>query len=152
MKKSLIFFILFITIASLCIEIGRCGVSVSPMELSITMRDNLIQGNTSKKITININESDSYNVTWYIEHPTPIEWMRENKTKIPDLSWIDVDPKWNIIPGFDSSDFYIHLSIPDDNDSYGKPYLETSDLDPKKLERRINYHDMEWRIKHKDEI
>jgi hypothetical protein len=120
MKNTFIVLVIVFILSSFCIEIGRCGISVSPLELSITMDDNLIQGNTSKKITIHINESDSFNVSWYIEHPDPIEWMRENKTKISDLSWVDVDPKWSIVSAYNSSDFYIHLSIPDQIESYGK--------------------------------
>lgn len=112
MHKTLVILMITFTILSF-LEITTGGVIVNPLELSINMKDEFIHGNTSKKIIIDINENNSYNVSWYIEHPNPISWMRPNKTLIPDLSWIDLEPKWQIITPYNSADFYIHLSIPE---------------------------------------
>ena len=119
MHKTLIILITVFTILSF-LEVTSAGVNVSPAELSITMNDGFIQGNTSKKITIYINENDPYNVSWYLEHPNPIDWIRPNKTTIPNLSWIDVEPKWQIIQAYSYANFYIHLSIPEQEDLLGQ--------------------------------
>jgi hypothetical protein len=92
------------------------GVSVQPPEISITMNDNFINGNTSKKIAITNNDEYNINVTWYIEHPNPISWMRQNRTCITNLSWIEVKPKWHIVHPKTTEEFYIYLDIPESDD------------------------------------
>lgn len=78
--------------------LGNASITVQPLELSITMDKEFIHGNTSKKITITNNNDDSFNATWYIEHPDPISKIRPNRTCMPSLSWVDVEPKWFVIP------------------------------------------------------
>ena len=85
---------------------------VYPRELSITMDNKLIQGNTSKNIRIINNNDVDVNISWYVDHPQPISMMRSNKTSIPDLSWIDVKPQWQIVTPHSSVKFYIYLGIP----------------------------------------
>jgi hypothetical protein len=63
-------------------------------------------------------------MTWYLENPNPISWMRPNRTYMPNLSWIDVNPRWNIITPHNSSNFYIYLSIPEKSD-YLNQHWET---------------------------
>lgn len=112
MKKTLaLIILLFLSLAfsTVC----RANIAVQPLELSITMDNEFIHGNTSKKIAITNNNDYSINVTWYLEHPNPISWMRPNKTCIPSLSWIDVNPKWCIVLPDDSVAFYIYLDVPE---------------------------------------
>jgi len=121
MKKCLIIFITIILIISF-LKIGKAELIVSPPELSITMDNEFIEGNTSKKITITNNQNDNYNVTWYLDNPYPIEWMRPNKTVIPNLTWIDLNPKWMILPQNNYSDFFIYLSIPKSDEFLNKSW------------------------------
>lgn len=111
MKKLqvfIIFFILFLSLAS----IAKAGFSAIPAELTITMQNNFCNGNTSKKISVTNNNPDELNITWYIEHPYETK-IRPNKTFIPSLNWIDVNPKYIILSPGETSDFYIYLNIPE---------------------------------------
>lgn len=103
---GLIFFtVIFIQVCS-----GNIGVY--PLEVSIPMNEGFIWGNSSKKITIENNGDQSVNVSWYLENPDPIDWMRTNRTTIPNLFWIDAEPKWCIITPHKSKAFYIYLYVP----------------------------------------
>ena len=93
-------------------------VIVQPPEISIKMDNEFIHGDTSKKITVTNNNNYSINMTWYVENPNPISWMRPNRTCMPNLSWIDLKPRYNIITPHNSTKFYIYLSIPE-----GSEYL-----------------------------
>jgi hypothetical protein len=111
MKKTLVLSIILTIILFLPI-VGKSTVIFDPLELPITMKNEFIQGNTSKNITITNNNTYSVNATWYLEHPNPDSYLRPNKTFIPDLSWIDVEPKWIVIPPSGIAKFYILLDIP----------------------------------------
>lgn len=112
--------LLSLIFASTC----KGDVIVQPPELSITMDNEFIHGNTSKKITVTNNNDYDVNMTWYLENPNPISWMRPNRTYMPDLSWIDLKPRWNIIPPHNSANFYIYLSIPESSE-YLNQHWET---------------------------
>ena len=119
------FFFIFVIILPFLIvlsSISANSISVEPIEISITMDDSFIEGNTTKKITITNNFDYDYNVTWYVEHPYPITSMRPNKTYMPDLSWITVKPKWQIVPPKTSRNFYIYLNIPSNEDNLNKSW------------------------------
>lgn len=105
-------FFLFFTSISVC----KGTFSVSPRELSITMIDKFVVGNTSGAITVGNEEDVSINISWYIDHPEPIDSIRPNRTKIPDLSWIDVEPKWQIISPNGIAKFYVYLNVPEDQE------------------------------------
>ena len=111
MKKLqvfIIFFILFLSLASF----AKAGFSAIPAELTITMQNNFLSGNTSKKISVTNNNPDKLNITCYIEHPYETK-IRPNKTVIPSLNWIDVYPEYIILTPGESGDFYIYLDIPE---------------------------------------
>jgi len=115
MKK--IFPLILLLILSLMFSmVCRADIAVQPLELSITMVNEFIHGNTSKKITITNNNDYNTNISWYLEHPDPISWIRSNKTCIPSLSWVDLDPKWCIVQPDDSVSFYIYLDVPESED------------------------------------
>jgi hypothetical protein len=121
-KKLLIpifslFFLLLIT--STC----TADFNVTPRELNITMSNEFINGNTSKEIIVINNDNDkSVNISWYLSDPEPISSMRANKTTIPDLNWIDLEPKWQIIPANSYAIFYIHLNIPEIFENFDKSW------------------------------
>ena len=94
------------------IPICKGDFFLQPREMSIIMDNKFIHGNTSKKIMITNNNNYSTNISWYLEHPNPISWMRPNKTFIPSLSYVNLNPKWYIIPPKDSISFYVYLDIP----------------------------------------
>ena len=112
-KKILVVFLilfLFPAFSNTC----TASFNVNPRELSITMTNDFLNGNTSKKITItNTDNQKSINISWYLSHPEPISYIRPNKTTIPNLSWIDLEPKWQIIPPNSNAVFYIHFNIPE---------------------------------------
>lgn len=123
MKKTvtLIIITLFLLMS---IPICKGNIAVQPLEISITMDNEFIHGNTSEKIMITNNNDYSTNISWYLEHPNPISWMRPNKTFIPSLSWIDLNSKWHIIPPDDSVSFYIYLDVPE-SEEHLKQHWET---------------------------
>ena len=118
MKKSyviLLFFSILLIFTSNC----KGNFNVQPRELSIKMEDEFIQGNTSKKIVVTNNIEKEINISWYLDNPTQ-DLIRENKTIIPSLSWIIIEPQWKIIPSNGSSIFYIYLDIPEEKDNYNQ--------------------------------
>ena len=65
MKKivpQLLIIIIPLIFSSLC----KGNISVQPPEISITMKDEFIHGNTSKKITITNTNNNNINATWYL--------------------------------------------------------------------------------------
>ena len=122
MKKTVMLMLIIIFLFML-IPICKGNFFVQPREISITMDNEFVHGNTSKKIMIT-NNNYSTNISWYLEHPTPISWMRPNKTFIPSLSYIDLNPKWYINPPNDSISFYISLDIPE-SEEHLKQHWET---------------------------
>ncbi len=96
--------------------LSNATIIIHPLELTIAMDNDFIHGNTSKKIMVKNNNDYTYNVTWYLEHPKPISYLRPDRTFMPDLSWIDVEPKWLIIPPARNRAFYIHLDIPENEE------------------------------------
>jgi hypothetical protein len=80
------------------------------------MEDEFVQGNTSKKVIITNNIEDEINISWYIDNPTQ-DLIRENKTPIPSLAWISIEPVSKVIPPNGSSIFYIHLDIPKEKEN-----------------------------------
>jgi len=114
MKKTLVLtsiFFLILFFSSIC----QGNFSIQPRELSITMNDGFIQGNTLKSITIKNNNNYGINISWYLDHPDP-SMIRPNKTSIPDLSWIEIKPQWQIIPSYSSAAFDIYLDIPENEE------------------------------------
>ena len=105
MKKSIIIlvtFILFICFST----VSQAGVRVSPAELSMNIDDCTEDGHFSGRITINIS------VTASVKHPDIVEWMRADRTYIKNLSWISVEPSYQVISSGNSSYCYVNISIP----------------------------------------
>lgn len=118
--KRLFILISVLLLSLIFTSISKADVIVSPPEISIKMDNEFINGNTSKKITITNNGEYEINMTWYLENPNPASWMRPNRTYMPDLSWIDLKPRWGIISPYSSANFYIYLSIPESDESLNK--------------------------------
>ena len=113
-KKGVILFIIFMPI--IFTNACKSEIIVQPPELSIIMDDDFSFENTSNKVTITNNNNFSINVSWYLEHPNPISWIRPNRTCISNLSWFNVTPTWAIINPFDTAFFYIQLLVPEKNE------------------------------------
>jgi len=118
MKKSYLIFLLF-SILLICSSNCRANFSVTPRELSIKMNDYFIQGNSSKKISVTNQIEESINVSWYLDNPSQ-ELIRENKTLIPSLTWISIEPEWKVIPPNGSAFFYIYLDIPEEKNNFNQ--------------------------------
>lgn len=93
--------------------------NVKPRELSIVMADEFILGNTTKGVIVTNTIEESINISWYLDHPTQ-DLIRENKTLIPSLSWISIEPKWQIITPGNNALFYIYLDIPEEKENLNK--------------------------------
>ena len=94
-------------------------ISIEHNEITIDINKNLKQENTTKIITIENTENHVLNVTWYLECPHPSK-IRENKTTIPNLSWIDVKPRYKILNPKEKTNFNIYTDIPNDEQYYDK--------------------------------
>jgi hypothetical protein len=92
---------------------------VQPRELYITMDIEFIKGNTSEKLKVINSEDSEINVSWYLDNPSD-DLIRPNRTKIPDLSWVYLEPKSQIIEGNSNLDFFIHFNIPEDENHLDK--------------------------------
>lgn len=111
-------FLLTIVLFLLCTSVVSASISISPLELTIAMDDQFISGTTGKTMTVYNNGNEEVNVTWYIEHPTPISYMRPNKTFLPNLSWITVAPQWSVLPPKGKGTFTLFSAIPDRPELY----------------------------------
>ena len=110
MKKSFYLILIFI-IFLISFPICKGSFLVFPRELSITMDNEFISGNSSKRVLISNNIDEVLNVSWYLDNPT-LDLIRENRTIIPFLSWINIEPKWQVIQPNEYAYFYIYLDIP----------------------------------------
>ena len=110
MKKK--FILTFIIIFILTFSYNSKGtMDIEPRELLIDLDKDFLNGNTSKKIVLTNNEQYSVNFTWYLDDPDS-SLIRENRTFIPDLSWVDLQPNWQVVEPGESTFFYIYLDIP----------------------------------------
>ncbi|KYK27976.1 hypothetical protein AYK20_07610 [Thermoplasmatales archaeon SG8-52-1] len=118
MKKRLLLLLIFILFL-VCFPVCKGNFNVFPLELSITMSNEFIKGNTSKRVLITNNIEKSINISWYLDNPT-LDLIRENKTIIPYLDWISIEPKWQVIQPYENTFFYIYLDIPDSPQNYNQ--------------------------------
>lgn len=121
MKKLFAGIVLLLFFSSLS-YICKANIAIYPEQISINMDEDFIYGNTLKKIIVTNNNLEDFNVTWYLENPTPPSKIRPNRTIIPDLSWIDLEPKWRVIPPRGSGEFHIYLNIPKTKDTINKKW------------------------------
>jgi hypothetical protein len=112
MKKTLTLIIFILLTLVLLLPSSKADFDVNPRELYVTMTDKFINGNTSKSILVFNTGSYDINVTWYLDNPTE-DKIRENRTIIPDLNWIDLDPTIHELNKGNSTSFYIILNIPE---------------------------------------
>jgi len=110
--KKILSFILILFLFILFFPSCKGGFNVDPRELSITMTDEFIKGNTLKKILVFNDQNENINISWYLDNPEPLSSIRPNRTAIPELSWIDLEPKWQIILPKGNAAFFIYLDIP----------------------------------------
>lgn len=156
MKKKfflLLIFILFLVYFPVC----KGNFNVFPRESSITMTNEFIKGNTSKRVLITNNIDKSINVSWYLDNPT-LDLIRENKTIIPYLDWISIEPKWHVIKPYDDAYFYIYLDIPNSPQNYNQhwevwPTFREEETQFFNLEHTVRlYIDTPAEIKNDDEL
>lgn len=121
-KNKTIIVILFLFSFNLFSNTVSAGFSVEPIEISIDMKDEISNGNTSRKIVVKNNYDFKQNFSWYIIHPEPVKWMRPDKSKIPDLSWVTLKPEKITIDAYSTGKFYIHLYIPELKDYYDEQW------------------------------
>jgi len=117
MKKKLLP-LLIVSIILIVLPVCNGSFEVQPRELYLSMDKQFIKGNTSETIKVINAEETEINISWYLDNPSP-DLIRQNRTTIPDLSWVDLEPKWQILPGNSNDEFFIHVNIPDE-----KSYLD----------------------------
>lgn len=118
MKKTLMLVSIFLLLF-FCSSTCQGNFGVQPRELSITMINEFIQGNTLKTIKIINNDDYDINISWYLDHPSS-DLIRPNKTLIPNFLWIDLIPQWQLIPPNSNAIFYIYLNIPEETENLNK--------------------------------
>ena len=97
------------------------SVSASPPKILITMDKEFINGNTSRVITLTNSNDFDVNLTWYIDYPTP-SLIEPNRTAIPDLSWIYLEPRfYDLTPG-NTTQFYVYLNIPESEENLNQSW------------------------------
>jgi len=117
--KKMILSILMVSIILIVLPKCKGSFDVQPRELYLSMDGKFINGNTSEILKV-INTGDSeINISWYLDDPSP-DLIRQNRTTIPDLSWIDLKPKLQLIPQHNSFDFFVYLNIPEDKNYMDK--------------------------------
>ena len=115
--KKILLFLLIVSIILIVQSKCKGSFEVQPRELYLSMDKEFIKGNASKTIEVINTEDTEINISWYLDNPSP-DLIRQNRTTIPDLSWVDLEPKWQVIPGNSNGEFFIHVNIPE-----GKGYL-----------------------------
>lgn len=137
MRKYFVFIFFFLILIK-CSTTCQSGFDIYPREITIKMDEEFIHGNTSRNITI-INVDDSrINITWYLDHPDPISWIRPNRSLIPSLNWIDLNPKFQLIKANGNAKFDIFLNIPEIEENSKKQW-ETWIVFKEEENKFINY-------------
>jgi hypothetical protein len=121
LKKTFWLMVVFLFVLIL-LPITQGSFDVYPRELTISMRNGFIQGNTSRYIEVQNLKNKSINITWYLDHPNPISWIRPNRTLIPNLNWIEIKPASKIIPPGGIERFDIFLDIPNKEENLKKQW------------------------------
>jgi len=116
MKKLAALIPITLLVILIQLPISKADFNVQPLELNITMTDKFINGNTSEKIIARNTGDSDINVSWYIDNPTQ-DSIRENRTLIPDLNWVELEPKQQILHPDIDTEFYIYLNIPENNNN-----------------------------------
>jgi len=119
--RKIFVLLLIIFIFSLSSFLCSGEVVVTPPEISITMDEEFINGNTSEIITLANNNDFDVNLTWYIGNPDP-SLRRPNRIDMPDLSWVYLEPRWCDTPPGDNAYFYIYLNIPESQENLNQSW------------------------------
>jgi hypothetical protein len=137
LRKYIVFIFFFLILLEFSITC-QSRFDIYPRELTIKMDEEFIQGNTSRNITI-INVEDSIiNITWYLDDPEPISWIRPNRSLIPNLDWVDLNPKYHLIKANGNAKFDIFLNIPEIEENSKKQW-ETWIVFKEEENKFINY-------------
>lgn len=111
--KKILLSILIATLIFITHPKCKGSFDVEPRELFISMDKDFIKGNTSKIIKVINADENEINISWYLDNPSPGS-IRPNRTTIPNLSWIYLEPKWQNVSWKSNYDFFIYLNIPQD--------------------------------------
>ena len=115
-KFFVLFFLLFVFLFSFCVS---GSLTVSPLDVSVVMDDVFVSGNTSKGISVRNNGDELVNVSWYVEDPEPISLISPNRSCVPDLSWVGVEPGWCLVEPGGVAVFFVYLDVPERDDLRG---------------------------------
>lgn len=113
-RKMLVFFSFFISIIFFS---SGCQASFSvPAEIKIKTDNNL---QASKDISVFNHYNKDINISWFLEK-TPQNYLVENRSNIPDSTWIRVVPKWQRIQPKKGAVFEINIDIPGETENYNQ--------------------------------
>ena len=119
MKKIWVLTIIFFLFLNY-IPTVKGNFSVSPREISVKIDKGFQKMNKTSFITVQNPNNYSINITYYVDNPDPISWIRPNRTLIPDLSWIYIKPIYQVISPMSSEKFYINHNIPIKDENLNK--------------------------------
>jgi hypothetical protein len=121
MKKLFIWGIIFFLLINSA-PIIKGNFSVTPREISVIIDVGFQILNKNNFITVKNTNNYSINISYYLDNPDPISWIRPNRTLIPYLSWIYIKPLYQVIPPEGSGKFYINHDIPKSNENLNKKW------------------------------
>ncbi len=113
-RRSWIFLFLLLSIAGSFLVYpidARESISAEPAKLTIEMGDKYPEETVN--YNIRVTNTYSYDVEVLAKVINPLG-LTKNYIKIPDLSWIDVNPKIINVPAYSSAEFEIIIKVPDE--------------------------------------
>ncbi len=89
-----------------------------PAEIKIRTDNNL---HASKEITIINHNSEIINISCFLEK-THKNYLKENRTRLPDSTWVKINPKWQKIQPNKGAVFEITVDIPADEENFNQKW------------------------------
>ena len=117
MKKYVVALIGLLLI-SICFSTVVSGIKVWPGKHEITINKWYGQDETVKRPTVQIMNTESYDITVRINKDNPSEkQLTKGYSLIPDLSWIKTYPEELVIPAKSDRTFEIAIEVPESEQS-----------------------------------
>jgi len=92
-------------------------MKICPAKLEISMKNDFPKGEIRYKIQVTNPSSHPINVTSSVRNPTS-QSLSPGYTNIPDLSWVNVEPKVKTIPANSYDFFNLTINIPENEKKY----------------------------------
>lgn len=114
-REKWAFLLFFLIIGNITLFITpdvKGNVKLEPAELIISMPEGYPKEDIQYKIRVTNRYSFNITASTRIVHPFNGDFI-EGYTRIPDLSWVKIEPEILFIPAKESRDFLLHITIPE---------------------------------------